>query len=97
MRQEQKTEAGEEGRSRTPSPEHGCHSEHTGHISIGGQDGDIEGKIGGIFCQNRGQIGGKKGEFPNKIEGKINKNKGTHYFNLQDVWRLFCLAMPPNY
>ena len=53
---------------------------HTGHISIGGQDGEIEGKIRGISGQNRGQIGGKKGEFPNKIEGKINRNKGTHLF-----------------
>ena len=69
---------------------------HTGHISIGGQDGEIEGKIGGISGQNRGQIGGKKGEFPNKIEGKINRNKGRHYFNLQDVWWLLWLAMPLN-
>ena len=28
---------------------------HTGHISIGGQDREIEGKIGGISGQNRGQ------------------------------------------
>ena len=69
---------------------------HTGHISIGGQDREIEGKIGGISGQNRGQIGGKKGEFPNKIEGKINQNKGTHYFKKQDVWWLLWLAMPPN-
>ena len=40
-----------------------------------GQDGEIEGKIGGISGKNRGQIGGKKGEFPNKVEGKINQNK----------------------
>ena len=53
---------------------------HTGHISIGGQEREKEGKIGGISCQNRGQIGGKTGEFPNKIEGKINQNKGTHFF-----------------
>ena len=31
---------------------------HTGHISIGGQDGEIEGKIRGISGQNRGQKGG---------------------------------------
>ena len=61
---------------------------HTGHISIGGQDGVIEDKIRGISGQNRGQIGGKKGGFLNKIEGKINQNKGTHYFNQQDVWWL---------
>ena len=36
---------------------------HTGHISIGGQDGEIEGKIRGISGQNRGQIGGRTGEF----------------------------------
>ena len=59
------------------------------------QDGEIEGKIGGLSGKNRGQIGDKKGAFPNKIEGKINQNKGTHYFNLQDVWWLLCLAIPP--
>ena len=69
---------------------------HTGHISIGGQDGEIDGKIGGISGQNRGQIGGKKGEFRNKIEGKINQNKETHYFNQQDVWWLLWLALPHN-
>ena len=53
---------------------------HTGHFSIGGQDREKEGKIRGIFAQNRGQIGGKKWDFQNKIGGKINQNKGTHFF-----------------
>ena len=52
-----------------------AYGRHTGHISIESQDGEILGKIGGLYGHNRGQIGGKNREFPNKIEGKINQNK----------------------
>ena len=50
---------------------------HTGHISIGGQEGEIEGNIRGISGQNRGQIGGKKGakrgNFQTKQRAKSTK------------------------
>ena len=38
------------------------------------------------------KIGGKMADFPIKIEVKINQNKGTHYFNQQDVCWLLWLA-----
>ena len=44
--------------SRLPQVRIHIHIHHTGHISIGGQDGEIEGKKGGISGQNRGQQGG---------------------------------------
>ena len=51
-----------------------AYSVHTGHISIGGQDGQIEGKIEGISGQNRGQKEGIS-----KQNGGQNqpKNKNT--------------------
>ena len=43
---------------------------HTGHISIGGQDGEIEGKIGGISGPKKWANRGQKGEISKQNRGQ---------------------------